>query len=151
MSDTIEPTPTEPNDPSISPEKKVEPKRKRSKLRWVWRGLGVFLVLILLLIVFAPKIASSGFARSFVLPKINSAIGGGELQISSWNFSWLGGQRVDGVRYLDENNALAIETNLVSGLSLWDAIRGDLNLKETRIDANVNLKVDSDSGKTNID
>lgn len=155
MSEPIEPTPNDANssqeisnEPAARP---VEPKRKRGKFRWVWRGLGMVLVLIGFLIALAPKIASTGWARSIIVPRINDALGAGQVEIHDLNFSWFDGQRIDGVRYYDEDKSMVIETNLVSGLSLWDAIRGNLNLNQTQIDANVNLVVNLDTGETNLD
>ncbi len=109
----------------------VPPAAKRRKKRWWLRITGGLLLLIILLLAFAPKIASTGTVRGFVLGKINEKLNG-HLTVQDWSVSWTGGLSMDGLRLLDQDNKQILEVRRLSTqLSLIDAMRGRYNLGKT--------------------
>src|SRR5205085_1956444 len=79
------------------------PPRKRRWLRRTLLGIGILVLLLLILLALAPTIASTGWARSIVVNKINQNLNG-HVQIASWSLGWTGGVKLDGIKVFDDQN-----------------------------------------------
>jgi len=124
--------------------------RKRRRWPYVLLSLVILLVLVVLLL---PTIVSTGIVRSLILPRASSAAlahPNAKLDIASWSFGWFGGQSISGIRITDADQIVAIDASVRTDLSLLSAIRGDYDLGNTVIDADiVRLKIEAD-GSSNL-
>src|SRR5205085_6623857 len=96
---------------------------------------GILVLLLLILLALAPTIASTGWARSIVVNKINQNLNG-HVQIASWSLGWTGGVKLDGIKVFDDQNRQVLEVAHVSTqLSLLNAARGNYDLGQTVVDS----------------
>ncbi len=145
----LPPIPIAPTSPP--PPQRDGSSKRRSGKRWIWRGLAGLVLLLVVLVVLAPMIASSGLVRGRVVKSVNQQLEGGRVEIASFGFGWLGGQRVEGIRVLDADDAAILDVNFSTGLSLFGAITGSLDVKETVLEVSANkIVVDLDTGLTNL-
>jgi hypothetical protein len=94
--------------------------------------LAVFLLLILVLL--APTILSTGWARALVLSQVNDRLNG-TVQIRSWSLGWFSPIQVDGIVINDASNRQIFQLPQFSTrLTLLNVLRGKYNLGETRIE-----------------
>src|SRR4051812_25331977 len=106
MSDSNANIPTPPSDqPTATP---PAPRKRR---RWPWVILGI-LLLLLALVAFAPAIASTGPAKSFVLSKVNQQLNG-TLAVNDWSIGWTSGITINGVKIDDLQGRRVIEIDRV--------------------------------------
>lgn len=133
----------EPTDPNV----KLPPKRRR---RWPWVIGGLFLALVLLVILL-PTIISLGAVRSMVVPRISSSVApNGKLEIDSWSFGWFSGQKIDGIRVLDDQNAVVAHLNVSTGASLLAVARGNLDVGQTTVSGDFDVRIDPETGRVNL-
>ena len=112
-------------------EKKPAPKRRRR--RWPWIVLGV-VVFLLLLVILAPTIASSGWARSIAVGVINKRLNG-RAEIKDWSLGWNSGIAVDGLVIFDEHDRQVLQLpHFRTGLTVLDLLRGRYHLGRTEVD-----------------
>ena len=107
--------------------------------------------LIIVLIVLAPTIASTGVVREMIVSRVNSSALDGRLEIKDWSLGWTSGVRVDGVQLSDPQNRVLIQVGQVTtGLTLLNAVRGNLDLGNVEITGlNINA-VRNRAGEINL-
>lgn len=141
--------PTPPATP-IDPTQPSQTAKKRRRRRWPW-VIGGLVLAIILLIVLAPTIASFGFVRSMVLPSVSKSVApNGRLEVDSWSFGWFSGQKLDGIRIYDDQNAVVAHLNVSTGASLVSLIRGDLNVGQTNVTGDFDVRIDPETGRVNL-
>src|SRR5205085_7071884 len=108
------------------------PPPARKKRRWT-KVLGLLILLIIALVVCAPYIASTGPVRSIVVGQINNNLAG-SVAIEDYSVGWTGGIHATGVQVFDAQKKLVVSVpRLSTQLSLMGAMRGNLDLGDTRI------------------
>lgn len=133
MTDSDNPTPNPSAPTSQVPE--VSAKRRRRRVPLLLKIVGGLFLLIILLVVFAPMLASTGPARSFVLGKVNSSLsGGGRVEIADWSLGWLSGTKLNGVHWSDAAGQDVSIASLTTSLSVLDIVRGKYALGDTVVD-----------------
>lgn len=138
-------TPIPPADPT-----KESPAKRRRRRRWPWVVGGLFVGLILL-VVLAPTIASTGIVRSMVVPKVSSAVApNGKVEIDSWSLGWFSGQKIDGIRVLDDQNAVVAHLNVSTGASLLALARGNYDVGQTTVTGDFDVRIDPETGRVNL-
>lgn len=95
-------------------------KRRQRRRRWF-----VLLLVMALLVGLAPTFLSTGLGTRWLVSLLNSRTPG-ELTINSLQLSWLGGQRVEGIRYVDPTQGLEASADTIDAkeVSLLKLIRG---------------------------
>jgi len=84
--------------------------------RWERRrrrfGLAAFLWLVLaglvLGVVFLPRIASLPPVRDRIVARINASLAPAALSVDDWTLRWRGGQRAEGIRFVDPARGVAV-------------------------------------------
>ncbi|HZN64637.1 MAG TPA: hypothetical protein VFB66_05005, partial [Tepidisphaeraceae bacterium] len=108
-------------------------KARRKRRRWPFVLLVLFL-LIALLVVFAPTIASTGPARSFIVGQVNKGLTG-KLQVDDWSLGWASGARLNGVKLFDRNGSQILEVpRITTELRLLDAARGKMHFGKVTVE-----------------
>ncbi len=148
--------PNEPVDPALAAMLHEEaghggaPAAPKKKKRWWLRIVGGIFLLIIVLVICAPYIASSAPVRSIVVSKVNENLNG-SVAIADYSVGWTGGIKASGVQVLDANKKPIISVPQVSTkLSLLDAIRGNLDLGDTRIDVRLDNVTVDENGNSNL-
>lgn len=122
MSDTRDHRPA-PTPPPSSPEQDSPAAvRRRSWGRRVALAGGALVLLLIVLIALAPTLASTAWARGYIVSKANAALRG-EVAIADWSLGWWGDCRVNGLTVRDpqQRDVLQVESaTLKSGL--WHAL-----------------------------
>jgi hypothetical protein len=134
------------SDPQADASAPTPPKPKRKRRIPLWAKIAVgFVLLVCILVLFAPMIASSGAARSFVLGKVNENLNG-KVEIDNWSLGWRSGFRANGVRVRDAAGERILQLNsLTTGLTVLDAVRGGYDLGDVVIDGlDVKARRDAD-------
>ena len=118
-------------DPPVEAE--ATPKARRRRRRWPWI-LGSVVLLLIILVLLAPTIASTGWARSLIVSNINGRLNG-RVEIKDWSLGWWSGTRVDGLVVYDATGRQILQLpHLSSGLSLWGVVTGNYKLGRTVVD-----------------
>jgi hypothetical protein len=101
----------------------------------IWlKAVGVVVLLLILLVLFAPTIASTGPARSFVLGKVNENLNG-RVEAAGWSLGWTSGLKASGVRVFDASGRQILQlSSVTTQLSLLDLARGNYALGDVVID-----------------
>src|SRR5688572_31046121 len=124
------------------------PPKKRKRRKWPWVIVGILLILVLL-VVLAPTLISTGPVRSIIASQASNYING-SVKIADLSLGWTSGTRVGGVKIYDEKGVLILELDqLKTDLSLLDAIKGNYELGETLVDANLTKCTVYEDGTTN--
>lgn len=148
MSETPQ-TPTPPSGKTAESDPTQAPTKRRRR-RWPWVVGGLF-VALLLLVALAPTIASLGFVRAMVVPSISRAAApNGKIEIDSWSLGWFSGQKVEGIRLLDDQNAVVAHLNVSTGASLLSLVRGNYDVGQTVITGDFDARVDPETGRVNL-
>ena len=79
-------------------------------------GLGGLLLLVALLVLLAPTILSTGWARKTVLKRAGAATGA-NVQVDSWSFRWLSGMELRGIRFDDATGGMRVTASGASTTS----------------------------------
>ena len=131
---------------TLPPATPAKPKRRRWK-RLLLGSIIVVPLLILLLALLLPTLLSLGPVRSAALsfagPKIAP---NGKVQIDSWSFSWLGGQRISGITLFDDRNAAVAHLNVETGASLLALARGNYDVGKTNVTGDFDVRIDPNGG-----
>ncbi len=143
-----QPIPPHGSEPAPTPAPRRKPRRRG---RMILIGVGVFLLLLVLLVLFAPAIASTGWARGFVLGKVNEHLNGAVV-VDDWRLGWMRPISLDGISVRDaEGNEVLAITTLNTELTLLGAIRQNFALGEVVIDGLQAHIVRYEDGSTNLD
>lgn len=93
--------------------------------RWSWRkrigvSLLVLLVGLVVLVAALPMLLSTGWGRAWVLARVNGRLKTGRrVEVTAWDLSWFGRQRLEGVLYVDERRGVQVEVSSAEVGSLW--------------------------------
>jgi hypothetical protein len=86
-----------------------------------------------------------------VVPSISSSVApNGKLEIDSWSFGWFSGQKVRGIRLLDDQNAVVAHLEIATGASLFSLARGNLDVGETTVTGDFDVRIDPQTGRVNV-
>ena len=141
------PQPLEPDPPARAA---VPQPRKGKALRRLGWTLAVLVVLIVLLGIFAPTLLSTAPGNR-VIEKIASGRIDGRVRLSGLSLGWASGIRLREAEVFDasDKQVLAV-ANFESGLTLWEAIRGNYELGDTSGRLNLTVLQIYDDGTTNL-
>ncbi|MFT3785712.1 MAG: hypothetical protein QM770_06035 [Tepidisphaeraceae bacterium] len=141
MSETLPPT------PDSTKSETPAPKKRR---RWLWITLAAIPVGLFVIAAAAPTVLSTSAGKSMLLPTVAKALAPkGHVEIESWSFGWFSPVRIDGLRITDASGRQMVQGNLQTGLTLWNAVRGNLDLGHTTGTLDVNDSIDP-SGKSKL-
>ncbi|HEX8524960.1 MAG TPA: hypothetical protein VF669_22105 [Tepidisphaeraceae bacterium] len=136
----------DPNSTGAAAAKAPTKRKKRRKWPWILVGL---VVLLLILVLLAPTLISSGPVRGMIASKASNYING-SVQIGDMSLGWFSGTRLGGVKVYDEKGVLILELDqFKTQMSLMNAIRGNYNLGDTLVDANLTKCTVFEDGSTN--
>jgi hypothetical protein len=127
-----------------------KPKSMRP-LSIIFRLLFSFLLLSILFIAFVPSILSKPWGKEKLLGWVNQQIPG-QIEVNSFSFSWLGPQKIEGVRLKDsEGSEIFTFESATAPVSLFRLIKefspGDFNIDNF----NATLIIDALSGVSNLE
>ena len=147
--DNLDPQTTPPTD--VPPVASTPTKKKR---RWpkilAWTAAVVVLLLVGL-VALAPTLVSTGPGTALVA-KIAQGQINGKLTLSGLSVGWFSGTKLNEAIVEDDNGVRVAElANLTSGLTLLDAIRGNLDLGDASLRLSLPTVVVKSDGTTNLD
>ena len=110
-----------------------KPPKARRRRRWPWVAGGIVLFLLLLVLIL-PTLISSAIGRSIIVGQVNQRIDG-KIQIKDLSLGWVTPIRVDGVLIFDRTGRQIFQLqHLSTGLTVFNALRGNYKLGMTQID-----------------
>jgi hypothetical protein len=145
------PTPPYEGTPQSTPAASTEAKRPERKRRWWLRVLIALPILLIVLVLLAPTLLSLGVVRGMIVPSLQKSVApNGKLEIKDWSLAWFGGQRIEGITLLDDQNAAVAHLNIKTGASIWGLIRGNYALGDTTVDGDFDVRIDPVTGRMNV-
>ena len=140
--------------PPADPPPPGKPAAKKKKRRWprvlAWTA-AVVVVLLVGLVALAPTLVSTAPGTALVA-KIAQGQINGKLALSGLSVGWFSGTKLKEAIVEDDNGVRVAElANLTSGLTLLDAIRGNLDLGDASLRLSLPTVVVKSDGTTNLD
>jgi hypothetical protein len=110
-------------------------------------------VLLILLVLLAPTLLNLAPVRATLMPthQLDDRPQRQAARSTTGSSAWFGGQRIEGVTLYDDQNAAVAHPDVRTDLSLWSAIRGNLNVGNTVVDRRLfDARIDPKSGQVNL-
>lgn len=122
-------------------------KRTRKRRRVLLGSLLTLLVLVILLVVLAPTIASP-FVPGIVESKGSAAVKG-SIEVDSVRLTWLGPQRVKGLRILEPGKQVVADVDVSAGVGLLSLALGGRDLGTITVSGDAVIRRDA-QGQVNV-
>ncbi|MCL4222635.1 MAG: hypothetical protein KJZ65_14855 [Phycisphaerales bacterium] len=122
-------------------------RRTRRRRRWLLGSLLSLLILIIGLVVLAPTIASP-FVPGIVESKGSAALKG-SIEVDSVRLSWLGPQRVKGLRVLEPGKQVVADVDVTAGVGLLALALGGRDLGTISVSGDAVVRRDA-QGQINV-
>ncbi|MCC7146076.1 MAG: hypothetical protein IT443_06485 [Phycisphaeraceae bacterium] len=151
MTESVNPTPADPQKPASSAPQASPLPRRRRWLKRILLGLATLVVLSLLLVLLLPTLLSTSAGTSWALGFADGRIPGA-IKVKSLSLAWFGGQKIEGLSLLDPKGEEVIKLAELDapGLSLFSVLSGNTDwgtITLTGLDGTVRQ---DESGVTNL-